>query len=506
MKSKKIFLLLFFINLVASAQHDTTKMEFKQFFFPGGKISSEGYFRNNQPDGYWKTYYEDGTIKSEGNRKNFLLDGVWKFYNTEGNLTLEVEYKEDKKHGRRISYHKDMIVSENFENDIKQGFTYHYYPEKKIKKEIFFIDGLEEGFSREYDTSGLAVVLYQYKKGFLLSREIINRKNSTGKKHGLWMNFYESGEIKRTEEWSNGFLNGFVKDFEKNGNLMNIEKYVNGEQQFDAEELKVYDIRYDYYPNGRVKIMGSYRNDLPDGVRREYNKEGKIEKGYIFREGKMIAEGIIDEKGLRQGFFKEYYETGQLMAEGKYENSKPVGNWKYYYPDGHLEQEGTFDSRSRQTGEWVWYHQNGNLWKKEYFENGIPEGEYIEYDITGKIIVKGEYFDGAETGHWFWEIGDVREEGSFIDGNYNGSWKITDLETGNVIFEGKYLDGNPNGKHVYYWPEGKKRIEGSYVMGRREGDWFHYNSEGQLFLRIYYRRGIEQKFDNVMVIPQIEED
>jgi antitoxin component YwqK of YwqJK toxin-antitoxin module len=49
---------------------------------------------NGQPDGYWKTYFDDGGMKSEGNRKNLLLDSVWKFYRTDSTLERTITYAE----------------------------------------------------------------------------------------------------------------------------------------------------------------------------------------------------------------------------------------------------------------------------------------------------------------------------------------------------------------------------------------------------------------------------
>lgn len=503
-KKFKFFILLAGITLCVYSQQDTS-MKYVEYFYPGGQKSSEGYLRDNKPDGYWKTYYESGLLKSEGNRENFLLEGTWKFYNAEGNLELEINYSKDKKNGKRISYLENEIIEENFENDIKQGFTYLYYIDGKIKKEIYYKDGLEEGLVKEYDTTGTIITLYTYRKGFIVSREIINRYNSQGNKHGQWMEFYSNGKVKQTSEWRNGILNGFVKNYNENGDLLTVEKYTNGIIQPEATEIQVYEIRYDYYENGKIKIIGSYKNDQADGIRREYDEDGKIIKGYIFRNGFLIAEGIIDEKGLKQGIFKEYFENGTIQAEGKYLNSNPTGPWKYYYPDGTIEQEGSYDSKGNNMGEWTWYYNNGQVLKQENYENGLLEGDYIEYDVNGKIIVKGQYFDGFETGSWFWEIGDTREEGAFVDGQESGNWIVTDTLTQKKIFEGKYIDGEPNGKHTYFWENGQKRLEGHYIMGRKEGEWYFYDNEGVIIVRITYKNGIEQKYDRAVLQP-IDED
>lgn len=504
---KSFFCLVVFLFVVVYcfAQQDST-MKHVKFYYPNGQISSEGYLKEEKPEGYWKTYYENGILKSEGNRTNFLLDGTWKFYKEDGTLTVEINYKKDKKNGKRISYFKEETLEETFEDDVKQGITSFYYKNGKVKKEIFYKDGLEDGIVKEYDTTGRIITLYTYKKGFIISREIINRFNSLGNKHGQWFDFYESGKIKQTSEWRNGVLNGFVKNYEETGNLQNVQKYINGIIQPEATEIQVYDIRYDYYENGKIKIIGSYREDKPDGIRREYDEKGKIIKGFIFRNGVLIAEGIIDEKGQKQGEFVEYFESGRVAAKGKYINSNPVGPWKYYYPEGSIEQEGSYDYKGNNMEEWIWYYANGSILKKENYENGLLEGDYEEYDINGKIIVKGEYFDGEETGNWFWEIGDTREEGKYVDGQESGNWTVTDINTQKKIFEGKYIDGEPNAKHTYYWETGQKKLEGHYIMGKKEGEWLHYDSEGFLIVKTTYKNGIEKKYDRAVIQPVIEEE
>ena len=44
---------------------------YNKFYFPNGRISSEGTMRGGKPDGYWKSYYDNGQLKSEGNRRLF---------------------------------------------------------------------------------------------------------------------------------------------------------------------------------------------------------------------------------------------------------------------------------------------------------------------------------------------------------------------------------------------------------------------------------------------------
>ena len=84
---------------------------YNTFYYPNGKVSSEGMMRNGQADGYWKTYYVTGLMKSEGNRVNSLLDSTWVFYTETGDTLEIINYRLGKKSG--YSYQYETITERN---------------------------------------------------------------------------------------------------------------------------------------------------------------------------------------------------------------------------------------------------------------------------------------------------------------------------------------------------------------------------------------------------------
>lgn len=501
----KTALLLVFVCsfLMLNGQSDTA-LKSVTYFYANGVISSEGFLRDGKPDGYWKSYYENGNIKSEGNRINFLTEGTWKFYNEEGLLTSEISYEKGKKNGVRKTYSKTEIIEEYFMNDVRDQYIKVYFPDGKLKRYTKLINGLEEGYSLEYNQDSVIIMMAEYRKGFLLSREFINRTDKNGVKQGLWRQFYNNGIIKEEISYLNGKRNGYLKKYDENGTLLSIEKYVNDEPVVFAEELKEYEIRRDYHSNGIVKIEGSYFNNKPDGIRREFDSTGKIIKGYVFNEGVLIGEGLLDAMGKKQGPWKEYYESGEIMAKGNYKNGNRVGQWLFYHKNGKIEQEGSFTSKGIPDGEWKYYYETGQVLKEETFMNGENDGDYTEYNDSGKVIVKGQFSEGFETGLWFYEIGDIREEGTYTDGVQTGKWTQSSQLDGKLIFEGSYSDGKPDGKHTWFFPGGSKRVEGRYSMGIKEGDWKYYYEDGSISIIITYRNGIEIKYNNVIIKPEID--
>jgi antitoxin component YwqK of YwqJK toxin-antitoxin module len=499
-KILSVFLFVWIFAVAGFSQEVNNKVNpngYNIFYYPNGQISSEGTMRNGKPDGYWKNYYENGILKSEGNRKNFLLDSTWRFHDENGRLTLEINYKNGKKNGYRITYSEDEITKENFVDDVKQGYSYILDTNGRVRMEIPFVDGLENGLAREFDENGYIIQLITYKKGYVVSRERINRYDSKHLPHGKWKWFYDDGTLKMEGTFSHGLKNGYFKEYDRNGNLISVVKYVNGEKEEKTEELTQLDIKTDYWPNGKPKIVATYKNGVPEGVRREYNENGEVEKSYIFKNGKIIAEGILTDGGKREGLWKEYYLDGSLKSEGNYKNDKKTGKWKYYYPNGQLEETGEYEN-GKPVGKWLWYYPSGKLLREMSYYEGKPDGAFTEYDEDGNVTLKGEYLEGKREGKWVYSVGDTREETMYSDDLKNG-WDRIYSEDGTLLYEGKYIDDNPNGEHKWYWPNGKLKQVGRYMMGIKTGDWRKYTEDGQLYLTITYKRGKEEKYDGVNI-------
>ena len=505
-KNKILLFFIFFISLSVYSQ-DNTKINpngYNIFYGEDSLMISEGTMRNGKPDGYWKNYYSNGIVKSEGNRIEFELDSLWKFYDEEGKIILEINYKVGKKNGFRITYQGNEIVKENFVDDIKQGNTFVLYPNNKIKLKTPFVNGLEEGISYEYDQNENIVQLITYKRGYITDRSRINRYDLEKMPHGNWRWFSDDESVVIMEgSFKHGLKHGYFKEYDLDGNLLSATKYVDGEKFEKAEELQKLDVRTDYYPNGKVKVVATYTKDgVPEGVRREYNEEGIVEKSYIFRYGKIVGEGIFTDAGQKQGNWKEYYDDGNLKAEGNYTNDLKDGYWKYYYKNGNLEEKGKYIN-NQPDSTWYWYYSDGNLLREEKFYNGLPDGLLTEYDKEGNVITQGDYLEGKREGHWIYQVGDSKDEGEYVDDMRNGLWKSYYAE-GNIRFEGRYVDDNPNGEHTWYWDNGKIKKQGKYVMGRKTGDWKKFDENSVLLIIISYSGGKEVKYDGISITSDQE--
>lgn len=496
-----MFLCFWILNpAMLTGQNEIDPDGYNVFFYPNGQKSSEGYMRDGQPDGYWKTYHENGILKSEGNRKDFLLDSTWRFYDEAGELLLLINYKEGMRHGKRITYRENEIIEENFEDDIKQGLTTHYYPNGAVFRTINFVNGLEDGPAKEFAEDGRVVMLTVYRNGFLVSRERINRLDAQNRKQGNWKFFHENGLVKLEGRYLNDMKNGYFREYDPSGRLIAATKWVDGEKQEEVDELAKLEVIRDYYPDGKVRIFQTFRNGVPHGVRREYSEEGEIVAGAVFENGKKIADGITGRDGVKHGDWKDFYPDGAIKAEGTYNNGVRTGQWSFYHPNGNVEQTGEYDDQGRPIGRWLWYYPSGDLLREEQYRSGLADGIMTEYREDGSIIAEGDFIDGEEEGPWFYELGNFRGEGGYAFGRRHGFWRHY-YGDGTLKFTGEFIDGRPHGKHVHYWDNGNIKDEVNYQMGLRQGDARSYNYDGTLLITVTYQNGIETRFDGIRIQP-----
>lgn len=470
--------------LLVIGLYSFSQTEYQVFRYANDSISSEGTMRDGKPDGYWKTYYENGVLKSEGNRKDFLLEGVWYFYSVEGDTTLAVTYHEGLKDGIRKTYMSDEILVEDFCKEVRCHDMRRYDKRRHLLQVIPLENGYEHGISPVYDTTGRLIEVITYKKGFLNTREVINRYDEKGRKHGYWKEFFANFDLKSEIYYKHGLRDGYYKEYDEKGNLKKITKYVNDVEEIIESQMKPLQMQHEYYPNGRIKREVSFRDGKREGTWREFDEHGNVVSSQIYKNGRLTQSGVMDTDGTRRGEWVELYPDSTIRAQGLFLNGKRSGEWKYFFPGGKLEQSGNYKD-GKLDGTWTWYDDLGRVIKQEDFLDGVPEGKYVEYDELGNMIASGSYFDGMKTGKWKEQSGDILFEGEYRNGQQTGEWFAYDSK-GKVRFRGSFKGGYPDGEHFYYYPNGRLREVQSYSGGMRNGVWKKYLDTGEMFFEESY--------------------
>ncbi len=495
---RTILLCLFVgIPLLSFSQNNGDSLKATVYYYEGGQKSSEGFLRNGRPDGYWKSYYRNGKLKAEGNRKDFELNGPWIFYDRDGQKTSLINYQAGTKEGLSYLYQEGKLskIDEYHEGKL-DGVSRYFFPDSTLKKEVPFEAGKESGQGYEYDPSdGRVITLLEFKNGSLTRKQNVNRYDDQEQKQGLWVNFHKNRKIAKEGPYLNDLKNGYWKYYTSEGDLIRVEKWVNGELQEGAAEVAKVEIKREIYPEtGTLKFKGAYQNGKPTGVHREYDKEGEVVASTIYDQGIKLFEGVVDAAGLKQGPWKHFYRSGELKAAGSYKDDLKVGQWKYYFRDSTIEQRGNY-IRGKADGLWEWFYADGSTLREEEYRLGLEDGSSIEYNDTGAVVAKGEYIDGYKEGKWEYTINDHKEIGSYFEGLRSGNWQHFYLSNGQIRFEGAYENGQPNGTHSYYYDNGQVKRRGNYQGGIKEGIWEFFEKNGERTVTIEYENGEEIRYN-----------
>ncbi len=534
---KKFLFIFYLLNIVNFLQSQTNNQNgYNKFFYENGAVSSEGTMRNGKPDGYWKNYHKNGKLKIEGNRKNFQLDSTWKFYDEKGRIQKLVNYKEGKKNGLYIQYDTSQIIlsTETYSNDIVEGIKRYYYKSGKTKSIVPYIKGKKNGSAIEYSEDSLITTISVYKDGILQSFEKINQRDEANKKQGIWKEFYDNLEVKKEQKFNDDSLDGYVKEFDKKGNLLSTKKFNNGKRIFKAPEIANVEVYKEVFDDGTLKYEGVYLEGVPIGSHYKYKQKIQCDSStflsddttnlvpvYVkklicrnvpipdscieYVDGTIIAKGACDSVRNRISTWTEYHNTGEFKGKGTYKEGNRIGDWEFFYTSGKLEQKGKFDKKGRTQGLWKWYYESGQLLREETFLNGNREGELKDYDEANKIILQGNFIEDRKEGFWIYETPDYKEMGNFINDEPDSLWQTFYMPGKIKRFEGRFQNGDPVGLHTMYYQNGKKLYYGNYSSGMKNGDWKYFDELGFNYLTITYQNDIEIKWQGEKIYPTYEE-
>jgi len=508
---KKAVLVILCVSLVFPVKSQVADSLFNgltQFFYGNGQVSSEGFMRDGKPDGLWTTYHVNGKIKSVGLRNNFLLDSIWNFYDESGHLVESISYLRGNKSGYHYKYQKiageDSMIyvlksRELFLENRKEGVGYYYDEQGNIELVVRYKSGKRQGLTREFNSDSVIQVVYKYHNDFMIDREFINQTDRRGLKQGLWREYYDNDNIKTERSYRDNVLNGYFREYDEKGRVIVSRYYSNGQEiEKDPErEIKI-EIVNEYDDDGNIIVSGGFIEGVPVGVHREYTEEKSVVKTQEFSEsGHLVSQGIMDEKGQLNEYWKFYFPNGEVQSEGNFNESKRTGVWKFYYPDGKLEQTGSYYD-GKTDGLWTWYYSDGTVLREENYYRGFEDGMFTEYDRQGNIIAKGEYIEGNKEGEWYYKVGDQVEKGKYSYDLKDGVWTHYYLD-GTRKFMGNYIQGSEDGRHRFYYEDGKLQEEQYWNMGLKTRTWRKFDREGNILISLTYENDVLTKIDGVNV-------
>ncbi len=117
-----------------------------------------------------------------------------------------------------------------------------------------------------------------------------------------------------------------------------------------------------------------------------------------------------------------------------------------------------------------------------FAQNTEQSGEYITYHDNGSKNAVFNMKKGVANGNvqFFYENGNKKEEGQFIEGNRNGKWIKWDESSNKIISEAHYNNGKKDGVWKIWDDNGVLRYQMEYKDGKKVGTWQQYDANGEL--------------------------
>ena len=205
----------------------------------------------------------------------------------------------------------------------------------------------------------------------MIDREFINQSDSRGLKQGVWREYFDNDNIKTESNYKDNLLNGYYREYDEKGRVLVSKFYNQGKEiaKDPEKEIKI-EMVNEFDDEGNIISSGGFIEGIPVGVHREYSEDKAIVKTKEFNEsGNVISSGVMDDKGLKNEYWKFYFPNGNVRSEGNFANNLRTGEWKFYYPDGKLEQTGSYRDGNTD-GLWTWYYSGGNILREENYYRG----------------------------------------------------------------------------------------------------------------------------------------
>ncbi len=270
MRKKFLFIfLIFLVNSIFSYSSikAATDEELQKVFDKNKEIIV--VYRNSIKDNIPKKYIENIIPKEEFNISNDnrikitirytqknKSDILAEIYTPNGDLAVKTEIKLRKEilfneieklvqeiEDNEASNQSDILnnkFSENFEENVKSFVSYSYYDDGSVNSKT------------EYDFDKKNITMLTYGDGKILSKTIAKYKGSI-QDENMDIDFYEN----------------LTKTFIK----MKVKKVENG------QEIRT------FYPSGKLKSIGVYKNNILNGNYKEYNEDGSLKKETFYKDG-----------------------------------------------------------------------------------------------------------------------------------------------------------------------------------------------------------------------------
>jgi len=108
----------------------------------------------------------------------------------------------------------------------------------------------------------------------------------------------------------------------------------------------------------------------------------------------------LNKNGLKQGLWKEHYNSAGLDYIGEFENGRRHGSWEEYYISGEIYAKGQHQKGDR-VGLWLFYRKTGELFLEVNYKGSLSHLASKSYLKDGRIEDQGFFNKVSKRGLWY---------------------------------------------------------------------------------------------------------
>lgn len=234
-------------------------------------VVEEGEYLNNRKEGIWLLYYPGNKLKSEITYQNGRILGPYTTYYQNGKVMEQGTWSRNKNVGQFKRYYDNGKVMHEFnftETGKREGTQKYYHSNGKIEIEGTWNGGKEQGELKRYDSNGTLLYVQVFNDEGVLEPE----KTRT---------FQEPQRTTELKPEENAKATTTVNQEEEKSNF----KTFTGNGFFTLYNTNLQPSQSGIFKDGK----------LWDGKMYLYNKNGIIRKIEIYKEGRYVGNGVIDE-------------------------------------------------------------------------------------------------------------------------------------------------------------------------------------------------------------------
>ena len=183
---------------------------------------------------------------------------------------------------------------------------------------------------------------------------------------------------------------------------------------------------------------------------------------------------------------------------GYFNNDKPVGEFKRYYPNGTLKAS-MYYLKDQKTIRAKLYFKEGPLFAIGKYCGKEKDSTWHYYSTDSVLLMVETYKNGLKQGvtkKYFWN-GQLLEEKGWKDGKLHGVWRQY-YPDGNIAMVTRHVEGKRDGMFQTFYENGRLQIQGNYKNSKMHGKWTFYDKDGKEEKTIVYSQGEarnEEKLD-----------